>query len=184
MSPHPLTQELVELPGGLKLELSLTCPSVYPSQALPTSEGKLAICLHPWSWLGGQMDDPVLRAVEDVLLELGFYVIRYNSRGVGRSSGWPSFTGTTEGQDLRLLVEWALTQIPNIKSVVIFGYSYGSLISSLFPIPPGTYQDLSHSPIVPPRTSIMVDRILREVLHLDAECSTTRSPSKHSSDIQ
>ena len=58
--------------------------------------------------------------VEEPLLELGFHVIRYNSRGVGRSSGWPSFTGTKEGEDLRALVNWALSQIPDVKSVVIF----------------------------------------------------------------
>ncbi|CAL1717049.1 unnamed protein product [Somion occarium] len=80
------------------------------------------------------MDDPVLHTVEDQLLKSGYYVLRYNSRGVGRSSGWPSFTGTREAEDLRELVHWALSQIPSIESVLIVGYSYGSLIASSFPL--------------------------------------------------
>ena len=52
MSLQCFTHEIVELPGGLKLEASLACPLRH------YQENKLAVCLHPWSWLGGSMDDP------------------------------------------------------------------------------------------------------------------------------
>ena len=37
-----------------------------------------------------------------------FYVLRYNARGVGHSSGWKSFTGLQEADGLRELVKCAL----------------------------------------------------------------------------
>lgn len=49
----PLSHELIELPSGVRLELSLFIPKTPPE-----GPSKVAICLHPWSWLGGRMDDP------------------------------------------------------------------------------------------------------------------------------
>lgn len=133
MSVQHFTHEQILLPSGLKLEASLSVP---PDRLTGASERKLAICLHPWSWLGGRMDDPVLQSVKKPLLERGYYVLRYNSRGVGKSSGWPSLTGMTEAQDLQDLVQWALSKIEAVKHVVILGYSHGSLVTSLFPVLP------------------------------------------------
>lgn len=42
--------DLVQLSTGVSLEVELT--------EYPREQGKLAVCLHPWSWLGGRMDDP------------------------------------------------------------------------------------------------------------------------------
>jgi hypothetical protein len=48
--------DLVQLSTGVSLEVELT--------ESPRGQGKLAVCLHPWSWLGGRMDDPcVLRDI-------------------------------------------------------------------------------------------------------------------------
>ncbi|EKM58528.1 uncharacterized protein PHACADRAFT_53580, partial [Phanerochaete carnosa HHB-10118-sp] len=124
--------EQIHLPSGLKLEVSFSLPPNYS----PSSISKLAVCLHPWSWLGGRMDDPVLHALKGPLLSNGYCVLRYNSRGVGKSSGWPSFTGTQEAKDLEELVQWATAQLPSVTSVVVAGYSHGSLIASLFPLLP------------------------------------------------
>lgn len=61
----------------------------------------------------------VLHILKNPLLSQGYHIIRFNSRGVGRSSGWPSLTGIQEGKDLEELVQWALASIPNTKSLVI-----------------------------------------------------------------
>ena len=45
----------ITLPSGISLEANLTRPSYNESTQ---ADKKLAICLHPWSWLGGQKDDP------------------------------------------------------------------------------------------------------------------------------
>lgn len=46
-------REPVKLPSGVSLEAKLYSPEA------PASEGTagLAVLLHPWSWLGGRMED-------------------------------------------------------------------------------------------------------------------------------
>ncbi|KAL5503917.1 hypothetical protein ACEPAH_7989 [Sanghuangporus vaninii] len=118
--------DLVQLPSGHKVELVLR------SQPASASS-QLAILLHPWSWLGGNMNDPVLHLLEEHLFERGYHVLRYNSRGVGRSKGWPSLTGSQEVQDLREVVQWALEKVLNTQHLLLIGYSHGSLITSQHP---------------------------------------------------
>ena len=62
----------------------------------------------------------VLAFLSNILLhECGYHVLLFNSRGVGKSSGWPSLTGLTEGRDLEELVQWGLGAVPNVKSLVL-----------------------------------------------------------------
>lgn len=51
------TNDILQLPSGLRLEASLSVAQ----QLAPTTSTKLAILLHPWSWLGGRMHDPCVR---------------------------------------------------------------------------------------------------------------------------
>ena len=53
------------------------------------------------------------------LTSKGYHVLRYNSRGVGASTGRASFTGFSEVEDLEAVVQWALDRIPDIQSLVI-----------------------------------------------------------------
>ncbi|KAJ6494722.1 Alpha/Beta hydrolase protein [Mycena vitilis] len=118
---------IVPLRTGVSLEVKLSPP---PSN----NEHKLAVCLHPWSWLGGRLNDPVLHLLEGSLHARGYHVVRYNSRGVGKSTGWASFTGLSEAGDLAALVEWAMETVGDVRAVVVVGYSYGALIASLQPV--------------------------------------------------
>ncbi|KAJ7104258.1 Alpha/Beta hydrolase protein [Mycena belliarum] len=123
---------LVPLPTGVSLEVQLSAPPT------PGNPRKLAVCLHPWSWLGGRMDDPVLSALmTPLLLARGFHVVRYNSRGVGRSTGWASLTGAREADDLAALIAWARGEVGDVSEVVVLGYSYGALIASVQPVVEG-----------------------------------------------
>lgn len=79
-------------------------------------------------------------------------MVYYNSRGVGKSTSWPSFTGKTEGSDLEALVQHFLEGHPQVDSVTFIvrrprtrffrvqlkqqGYSHGSLIVTLHPVLP------------------------------------------------
>ena len=49
---------------------------------------------------------------------LKYHVLRYNARGVGLSSGWKSFTGLQEGEDLRELVRYVLKRLDDVRQVV------------------------------------------------------------------
>ncbi|KAL1680205.1 Alpha/Beta hydrolase protein [Schizophyllum commune] len=121
---------MIPISTGVQLEAILQAPRAPPR----SSASKIAVCLHPWSWLGGRMTDPVVGIAKDVLLEQGYHVLRYNSRGVGRSTGRASFTGLAEGEDLEAVVQWMLSRIPDAETVTIAGYSHGSLIASLHPV--------------------------------------------------
>ena len=51
-----ITHELVDLPSGLVLETSLYVPQLHDTSS--TGSKGLVICLHPWSRLGGNINDP------------------------------------------------------------------------------------------------------------------------------
>ncbi len=63
--------------------------------------------------------DRVLALLIGPLRERGFHALRFNSRGVGSSTGWASFTGTNEGKDLEALVLWVLGHVTDVESVVL-----------------------------------------------------------------
>jgi len=130
---YPEELEII-LPSGISLQADLWKPSNLDSTS--GEDNKLAVCLHPWSWLGGRKEDPSISSLIEPLADHGYHVLRYNSRGVGRSTGWASFTGFSEAEDLKSLITWAMDMISDVKSLVILGYSHGSLIASLYPILP------------------------------------------------
>lgn len=54
MSELQSEELLIELSTGISVEADLWRP-----QAAASEEGnKIAVCLHPWSWLGGRKGDP------------------------------------------------------------------------------------------------------------------------------
>ncbi|KJA19450.1 hypothetical protein HYPSUDRAFT_143778 [Hypholoma sublateritium FD-334 SS-4] len=121
---------LIELSTGVTVEADLWKPQA-------AEEGnKIAICLHPWSWLGGRKGDPVLMSLIEPLVHQKYHVLCYNSRGNGNSTGWSSFTGFSEVEDLKAVVSWLINQVGDVRSVVFLGYSHGSLIASLHPVLP------------------------------------------------
>ncbi|QRW03773.1 hypothetical protein RhiLY_02772 [Ceratobasidium sp. AG-Ba] len=101
---EPIT-ELVPLPAGHALELDIYSPPQDNTDARPAQ--KIAVLCHPWSWLGGCKDDPVLVNLAMVFaVTLGIHVFVPNSRGVGNSTGRSSFSGQAEAKDLEELVQW------------------------------------------------------------------------------
>ncbi|TFK75129.1 alpha/beta-hydrolase [Pluteus cervinus] len=125
---------------------------IHPDESREGDATKVAICLHPWSWLGGQMNDPVILSLVEPLQIKGYHILRYNSRGVGRSTGWSSLTGLSEGDDLQAVMSWTQSKCPNLSSLVLLGYSHGSLIAclpGLLPPPVKTSHILLSYPLGP-----------------------------------
>jgi len=60
-------------------------------------------------------------------------ILLFNSRGVGESSGWPSFTGLTEAKDLEELVQWGLGAVKKVKSVVLIVRAIVFLVDEISP---------------------------------------------------
>ncbi|KAI9567313.1 hypothetical protein HD554DRAFT_2173429 [Boletus coccyginus] len=86
--------EITQLKTGVALEVATSRPEQEHRCT------RVAFCLHPWSRLGGCMYDSTVQTIVECLQDNDFYVVYYNSRGVGKSTGWPSFTGRAEGSDL------------------------------------------------------------------------------------
>ncbi|KZT42157.1 alpha/beta-hydrolase [Sistotremastrum suecicum HHB10207 ss-3] len=125
-----MTSQLVPMPQGHSLEAIFTPPPV----SGPAHPPRLAVLLHPWSWLGGRMHDHVIETLSSSFIQRGFHTIVFNSRGVGASTGRASFTGFPEVEDLKEIIKWGVSKIQNVQSVTILGYSHGSLIASLHPL--------------------------------------------------
>ncbi|KAH9958251.1 hypothetical protein BGW80DRAFT_1490797, partial [Lactifluus volemus] len=60
----------------------------------------------------------------------------FRALDVGLSSGWKSFTGLPEAEELRELVSYALKRLSDVCEVVPVGYSNGALTASLHPVLP------------------------------------------------
>lgn len=81
---------------------------------------KAAIIGHPYAPLGGSMDDPVVLAAVEQLLDLDFVVGTFNFRGASGSRGSTSWTGKAERDDYvsfaGLVIHYmSRLQFPNVK---------------------------------------------------------------------
>ncbi|KAL4854510.1 hypothetical protein ACK3TF_004687 [Chlorella vulgaris] len=95
--------------------------------------GGAAIILHPYSVLGGSMNDPQCLELMRVASASPAFslVVRYNQRGVGRSSGSVNVRGKEDMADVLDVVEWAAEQLPGSdKQVAVIGYSWGSCLAA------------------------------------------------------
>lgn len=87
--------------------------------------GMCAVITHPHSLMGGSMDNNVVMAAWNAVLERGYSALRFNFRGVGRSSG--AFdNGIGEVTDLANVVN--SVDYP----VIVVGYSFGSWVAASF----------------------------------------------------
>lgn len=78
----------------------------------------LAIFTHPYGPLGGNLHNNVVAALYSDFVSLGFTCLRYNARGVGRSTGKTSWQGIPEVNDLIELSQKVVDQY-NLKGGII-----------------------------------------------------------------
>jgi alpha/beta superfamily hydrolase len=88
----------------------------------------VALILHPHPQYGGTMNNKVVYSLFSCFKDLGFSVLRFNFRGVGRSQG--SFEdGPGELSDATIALDWLQTMNPDAKQCWIAGYSFGAWIA-------------------------------------------------------
>jgi alpha/beta superfamily hydrolase len=76
---------------------------------------------------GGNMNNPVVRALETGLQRAGRTTLRFNFRGAGGSTG--AFAGGSgEADDLRAAVGH-LIKTAGVKEVAVAGYSFGAMVT-------------------------------------------------------
>lgn len=87
----------------------------------------VAILLHPHPEFGGNMNNQIIYNLFYMFVERGFSVLRFNSRGVGRSQG--AFDhGLGELSDAAAALDWLQTLNKESPGVWIAGFSFGAWI--------------------------------------------------------
>ena len=87
----------------------------------------VALILHPDPLFGGTMNNKVVYSLFRCFKDLGFSVLRFNFRGVGRSQGQFD-NGIGELSDATIALDWLQNMNPDAKQCWIAGYSFGAWI--------------------------------------------------------
>lgn len=87
----------------------------------------VALILHPHPQRGGNMNNKVVFALYKAFSGLGFNVLRFNFRGVGRSEGSYS-QGEGELGDAAACLDWLQTQNPEPFHCWVAGFSFGAWV--------------------------------------------------------
>lgn len=99
----------------------------------PTECRGIAVITHPYGFLGGSQDEPIVQLLVGHYLTQGMHVMTYNARGVQPSQGRVSWTMRSECEDMRLAVAYAMDRTtPDTRTpyVHVAGYSAGSMQAS------------------------------------------------------
>jgi len=94
----------------------------------PSEGAPIALVLHPHPQFGGTMNNKVIYNIYYALHELGFSVLRFNFRGVGRSQG-EFDAGIGELSDAASALDYLQEMNPNARQCWVAGFSFGAWIS-------------------------------------------------------
>ena len=87
----------------------------------------VAIILHPHPQFGGTMNNQIVYNLFYMFAQRGFAVLRFNSRGVGRSQGMFDH-GIGELSDAAAALDWVQSIHQEAQTTWIAGVSFGALI--------------------------------------------------------
>ena len=90
-------------------------------------DAPIAIVLHPHPQFGGTMNNRVVYNLHYAFHKMGFTVLRFNFRGVGRSQGEYD-QGIGELSDAASALDYLQAMNPNAKHCWVAGFSFGALI--------------------------------------------------------
>ena len=92
------------------------------------ADAPVALILHPHPQYGGTMNNKVVYTLFSCFRDLGFSVLRFNFRSVGRSQG--TFEdGPGELADATAALDWLQQHNPDARQCWIAGYSFGSWVA-------------------------------------------------------
>lgn len=90
-------------------------------------DAPIAIVLHPHPQYGGTMNNRVVYNLHYAFHQMGFTVMRFNFRGVGRSQG-EFDQGIGELSDAASALDYLQAMNPNSKHCWVAGFSFGAWI--------------------------------------------------------
>ncbi len=92
-----------------------------------SSEERGVIICHPHSLMGGSMHNNVVEAIQETFAAAYFTTLRFNFRGVGRSTGIYD-EGRGEMEDILSAREYLINK--GMTKIFFAGYSFGSWVGS------------------------------------------------------
>lgn len=110
----------------------IDAPHIQPNGVLEVdavwqNSDRVALLCHPNPKAGGTMTNKVITTMYRFCRDSGMSVVRFNYRGVGRSSGMIEY-GEGEFLDTLCVLSWILTQSPATK-LWLGGFSFGGFIA-------------------------------------------------------
>ena len=93
----------------------------------PNRDAPIAIVLHPHPQFGGTMNNRVVYNLHYAFHQMGFSVLRFNFRGVGRSQGEYD-QGIGELSDAAAALDYLQAQNQNARHCWVAGFSFGAWI--------------------------------------------------------
>jgi alpha/beta superfamily hydrolase len=112
--------ETLTTTDGIALEARLGIPR--------SSHGGVVVC-HPHPLYGGDMDNPVVVRIAEVCAELGLATLRFNFRGVGRSTGAHG-DGVAERGDVEAALARLTAVVGAERPLGVAGYSFGAMVAA------------------------------------------------------
>ena len=97
-------------------------------QQVDLTTAPTAIFLHHHPKFGGTMNNKVIYYLFYKFAEIGFTVLRFNFRGVGRSQG-KSIGDIGELADATAALDFLQSKYPNSRKCWVIGFSYGAFIA-------------------------------------------------------
>ena len=92
-----------------------------------SSEDRGVVICHPHSLMGGSMHNSVVKAIQEAFAAENYSTLRFNFRGVGRSTGVYD-EGRGEQEDIFAVCKYL--QSAGIFKISFAGYSFGSWVGS------------------------------------------------------
>lgn len=131
--------EFIERPAGTLAASTLAAGTLESCiQEPPHPINKIGIMCHPHPLHGGTMNNKVVTTLTRVFRDLDMINIRFNFRGVGKSTG--TFDeGIGETDDALAIIKWAQKCFPG-KEIFLAGFSFGAYVS----LRAAAYTKLSH----------------------------------------
>jgi alpha/beta superfamily hydrolase len=94
---------------------------------MPEKDAPIALILHPHPQYGGTMNNPVTYQLHYAFRDLGFTVLRFNFRGVGRSQG-EFDQGIGELSDAASALDYLQALHEGSRACWVAGFSFGAWI--------------------------------------------------------
>jgi alpha/beta superfamily hydrolase len=118
----------LNIPGEQEVSIALRQGPLLQGQLGLIAGPGLVLC-HPHPLYGGDMDNPVVVRAAEVAREEGLSTLRFNFRGVGRSTGIHGH-GEGEQEDLTAALGWLHSRLPVGSRLGVAGYSFGAWVAA------------------------------------------------------